>query len=613
MSITLDRFSAGMTTYVTVLNNNTTTVETSINGILAAIGTGTGTGTGGTTGLNEIWPENGLVGASSFVVSTSSNTHLTFTSGAVWNVGTQTLGRATSSVQLSFVGQASGTYYIMVDGAGGVTASTVVGNTAIYTIVYNSPGFGSATRLVNILFQGDDYQRSLSGAVTGSHTRLADRLSAIEELTGLAAFFAQSGAVSGTQWSYKAGQVRNNNAIFSAAASYVSLTATTTYYVEVNGETGTVSVATAGFTSGLIPLRYLVTSSSVFISNEDRRTWATLAFSAAGVAGPGVSGTNESIWVLNLDHTSTPLSNAMLRVERGAASDVEIRWNEGSDQWEFTNDGTSYVAIGSLNSLNAGAGQQTRIVMVASAPLVMNDVGRTATSLAEFSILSLSAYVSTTTIAAMLRGYVLDSAPGSALAGGSVAGINFYLNSGDTTDATAVKVVAVASGSIRYDEILVRISSQITQFVVETASICSTKFALVGYIDLVTGVGTQRVSGTQTGLGVAAATGSHTTLASPFAAAMVRGLVYQLTTSGSMGAGSLYDIEFYNLASGAQSQLSANLLFQATQIDASAAYTTRLPWYYEDSNSNIQVHLRISNNGTTSGAFSVVLLAERYA
>jgi len=48
---------------------------------------------------------------------------------------------------------------------------------------------------------------------------------------------------------------------------------------------------------------------------------------------------------LNTDFTGTPTVDAGIRVERGAANDVEILWNETSDNWTLTNNGTNYHAI----------------------------------------------------------------------------------------------------------------------------------------------------------------------------------------------------------------------------------------------------------------------------
>ena len=48
---------------------------------------------------------------------------------------------------------------------------------------------------------------------------------------------------------------------------------------------------------------------------------------------------------LNTDYTGIPISDAGIRVERGASADVEVLWNEGDTRWTLTNNGTSYHAI----------------------------------------------------------------------------------------------------------------------------------------------------------------------------------------------------------------------------------------------------------------------------
>lgn len=54
----------------------------------------------------------------------------------------------------------------------------------------------------------------------------------------------------------------------------------------------------------------------------------------------------DNIITLNSDETGTPSQNAGIEVERGTSANVAIRWNEATDQWEFSNDGTTYVAFG---------------------------------------------------------------------------------------------------------------------------------------------------------------------------------------------------------------------------------------------------------------------------
>ena len=48
---------------------------------------------------------------------------------------------------------------------------------------------------------------------------------------------------------------------------------------------------------------------------------------------------------LNSGVTGSPTANAGIRVERGTSTDVEVLWNETSDNWTLTNDGTNYHEI----------------------------------------------------------------------------------------------------------------------------------------------------------------------------------------------------------------------------------------------------------------------------
>jgi hypothetical protein len=64
---------------------------------------------------------------------------------------------------------------------------------------------------------------------------------------------------------------------------------------------------------------------------------------------------------LNTDFTGDPTVDAGIRVERGNAADVQLRWAETPDQWEVTNDGTNYHAITRKFSATVGDGTLTQI------------------------------------------------------------------------------------------------------------------------------------------------------------------------------------------------------------------------------------------------------------
>ena len=107
----------------------------------------------------------------------------------------------------------------------------------------------------------------------------------------------------------------------------------------------------------------------------------------------------DNIITLNSNETGTPSENAGIEVERGTATNVALRWNESSDIWELTKDGSNYKTIqnveestyaasigdGSATSIAVTHNLGTRDVIVelydaSSYDTVFADVVRTSTS-----------------------------------------------------------------------------------------------------------------------------------------------------------------------------------------------------------------------------------------
>ena len=64
----------------------------------------------------------------------------------------------------------------------------------------------------------------------------------------------------------------------------------------------------------------------------------------------------DSIVLLNGDYTgSAPSENAGVEVERGTQTNTALLWNEGTDRWTFTNDGTVYYNIPVTSELTLDA------------------------------------------------------------------------------------------------------------------------------------------------------------------------------------------------------------------------------------------------------------------
>ena len=57
--------------------------------------------------------------------------------------------------------------------------------------------------------------------------------------------------------------------------------------------------------------------------------------------------------VINDGQTGTPSQNGSIRIDRGSEPDTTFRWNEATDKWEWTNDGTTY---NNLNNYSLSVG-----------------------------------------------------------------------------------------------------------------------------------------------------------------------------------------------------------------------------------------------------------------
>jgi hypothetical protein len=53
----------------------------------------------------------------------------------------------------------------------------------------------------------------------------------------------------------------------------------------------------------------------------------------------------DNIITLNSNETSTPSQNAGIEIERGSSTNVAFQWNETTDVWEYTVDGTNYIPV----------------------------------------------------------------------------------------------------------------------------------------------------------------------------------------------------------------------------------------------------------------------------
>ena len=121
--------------------------------------------------------------------------------------------------------------------------------------------------------------------------------------------------------------------------------------------------------------------------------------------------TGDNVILLNNDVTGTPTQDAGLEVERGTGTNVKFQWDESSDRWQFTNDGSTFYNIPISSEYSANSGDITGVTVTAGDGLTG---GGSATSGAYSETLNV---VGGTGITANADNISLDTATASALGG----------------------------------------------------------------------------------------------------------------------------------------------------------------------------------------------------
>lgn len=128
--------------------------------------------------------------------------------------------------------------------------------------------------------------------------------------------FAENPATTtGLTWGYLGGTVVSNGTPTVVAAGTVALTASATNYVELS-PAGTVSVNTAGWTTGNIPLRQLITGASAITTDTDARAF---------LAVNGVTLSNALQWTANQSVAPSRLTYAAtVTPDAGSSNNFEL-------------------------------------------------------------------------------------------------------------------------------------------------------------------------------------------------------------------------------------------------------------------------------------------------
>lgn len=124
-------------------------------------------------------------------------------------------------------------------------------------------------------------------------------------------------------------------------------TGVTVTHTPGEGSSPTIAIGQAVGTSASVQFAQITTTGNVTIGGDltVNGTTTTVNTETINLA--------DNIIVLNSNETSAPSQNAGIEVERGSATNVSIRWNETSDKWELTEDGTAYQDIATVAYVDA--------------------------------------------------------------------------------------------------------------------------------------------------------------------------------------------------------------------------------------------------------------------
>jgi hypothetical protein len=257
----------------------------------------------------------------------------------------------------------------------------------------------------------------------------------------------------------------SNTGVTSIAADSVALGTDTTgnYVATITGGTGVTSTAATtgeGTTHTLSIGQEVGTSASVTFANLTLTGDLTVSGTTTSI-NTATLNVADNIVVLNNDVTGSPTENAGIEVERGTSANVLVRWNETSDKWEVTNDGTNYgnivttgdsgtvtstmIADGTIVNADINSAAAIDKTKISGTAITAGDTGTvTSTMIADGTIVN----ADINTSAAIAHSKLANATAGQILLGTTTTGVVTATTvSGDVT-ITGAGVTAIGSGVI---------------------------------------------------------------------------------------------------------------------------------------------------------------------
>ena len=125
----------------------------------------------------------------------------------------------------------------------------------------------------------------------------------------------------------------SSNLYYTVARANSAIDARVTAGTGVSVSSGEISIGQAVGTSSDVTFADVVVSGNLTVSG----TQTIVNTTSLSIA--------DNLMVLNSDASGSPTEDAGLQVNRGSSADVFFKYNETTDRWQFTNDGSTYVNL----------------------------------------------------------------------------------------------------------------------------------------------------------------------------------------------------------------------------------------------------------------------------